>query len=63
VIITASTYDGTPITEITAKEANGQPLTYYVPSSPTGSVALVTSDRYSSVGKGIILIGALQNAY
>ena len=51
-------YNGTPITEITAKEGMEQPIHYWVPSIATCGMTLVTSDRYPE-WKGNILVAAL----
>ena len=51
-------YNGTPITEITAKEGMEQPVKYWVPSIATCGMTLVTSDRYPA-WKGNILVAAL----
>ncbi len=51
-------YNGTPITEITAKDGMEQPVKYWVPSIATCGMTLVTSDRYPA-WKGNILVAAL----
>jgi aldose sugar dehydrogenase len=51
-------YNGTPITDITAKEGMEQPVKYWTPSIATCGMTLVSSDRYPA-WKGNILVAAL----
>jgi glucose/arabinose dehydrogenase len=55
-------YNGTPITEITAKEGMEQPVKYWVPSIATCGMTLVNSDRYPA-WKGNILVAALAGTH
>ena len=55
-------YNGTPITEITAKEGMEQPVKYWVPSIATCGMTLVTSDRYPA-WKGNFLVAALAGTH
>ncbi len=51
-------YNGTPITDITAKEGMEQPVKYWTPSIATCGMTMVTSDRYPA-WKGNMLVAAL----
>lgn len=51
-------YDGTSITDVTAKEGMEQPVRYWVPSIAPCGLTMVTSDRYPN-WKGNFLVGAL----
>lgn len=51
-------YDGTTITNLTAKEGMEQPVRYWVPSIAPCGLTKVTSDRYPN-WKGNFLVGAL----
>jgi len=58
VITYGKNYDGTPITDITAKEGMEQPVHYWVPSIATCGMTMVTSDKYPG-WKNNFLVGAL----
>lgn len=51
-------YDGSSITDVTAKEGMEQPVKYWVPSIAPCGLTMVTSDRYPN-WKGNFLVGAL----
>lgn len=51
-------YNGTPISDITAKAGMEQPVRYWVPSIAPCGLTLVTSDKYPN-WKGNFLVGAL----
>ena len=51
-------YDGTPMTDITAKEGMEQPITYWTPSLAVSSVAFYAGDKFPQ-WKGNILLGSL----
>ncbi|MBT1687492.1 PQQ-dependent sugar dehydrogenase [Dawidia soli] len=51
-------YDGTPITDITAKEGMEQPVHYWVPSIATCGLVRVSGEKYPG-WKGNFLVGAL----
>ncbi|WP_439482480.1 PQQ-dependent sugar dehydrogenase [Cyclobacterium plantarum] len=55
-------YNGTILTEDTAKPGMEQPLYYWVPSIAPSGFALVTGDRYPA-WKGDLLVGSLSFAY
>jgi glucose/arabinose dehydrogenase len=58
VITYGKNYDGTVISNLTAKEGMEQPVLYWVPSIAPCGMALVTSDKYPG-WKGNLLVGAL----
>ncbi len=62
VITYGTNYDGTPITNITAKEGMEQPIYYWVPSIGPSGMAFVTSDLYPD-WKGNLLVGSLAFQY
>ncbi|SKC41244.1 PQQ-dependent sugar dehydrogenase [Ohtaekwangia koreensis] len=55
-------YDGTPITDITAKEGMEQPVWYWVPSIATCGLTQVTSDKYPN-WKNNFIVGALAQTH
>ena len=55
-------YDGTVLTELTAKEGMEQPVTYWVPSIAPCGMTFVKGDRYKN-WKNNILIGSLRFSY
>ncbi len=55
-------YNGTSITDITAKEGMEQPLKYWVPSIAPSGMAFVTGDRYPAWA-GDVLVGSLKFKY
>jgi glucose/arabinose dehydrogenase len=55
-------YDGTVLTELTAKEGMEQPVTYWVPSIAPCGMTFVKGDRYKN-WKNNILVGSLRFAY
>jgi len=55
-------YDGTVLTELTAKEGMEQPVTYWVPSIAPCGMTFVKGDRYKK-WKNNILIGSLRFSY
>ncbi|SDB46153.1 quinoprotein glucose dehydrogenase [Flavobacteriaceae bacterium MAR_2010_188] len=55
-------YDGTPFTDITAKEGMEQPIHYWDPSIAPSGMAFITSDKYPG-WKGNLLIGSLKFQY
>ena len=58
VITYGMNYNGTPWTDITAKEGMEQPLTYWTPSIAVSSMAFYTADRFPQ-WKGNILLASL----
>jgi glucose/arabinose dehydrogenase len=58
VITYGMNYDGTPITNLTAKEGMEQPVTYWVPSIAVASIAFYTGSRFPQ-WKGHLFLGAL----
>ena len=58
VITYGMNYDGTPITNLTAKEGMEQPVTYWVPSIAVSSIAFYTGDKFPQ-WKGHLFLGAL----
>ncbi|WP_448519181.1 PQQ-dependent sugar dehydrogenase [Rhodoflexus sp.] len=52
-------YNGTPISNLTAKEGMEQPVKYWVPSIAPCGMAMVNSDKYPESWQNNILIGAL----
>ncbi len=55
-------YNGTPFTDITAKEGMEQPLFYWVPSIAPSGLEIVSSDLYPD-WKGNVLAGSLKFQY
>lgn len=55
-------YNGTKITDLTAKEGMEQPATYWVPSIAPCGMTFVTGDKYPS-WNGSILVGSLKFNY
>lgn len=55
-------YDGTILTEFTAKEGMDQPLKYWVPSIAPSGMLFVTGDKYPA-WTGDLLIGSLKFKY
>lgn len=55
-------YNGTQITEETAREGMEQPLHYWVPSIAPSGMAFVTSDKYPG-WQGDLLVGSLKYLY
>jgi len=55
-------YDGTVLTEMTAKEGMEQPVTYWVPSIAPCGMTFVKGDRYKN-WKNNILVGSLRFMY
>jgi len=62
VITYGTNYNGTSITDITAKEGMEQPIHYWVPSIGPSGMAFVTSDLYPD-WKGNLLVGSLAFQY
>ena len=62
VITYGTNYDGSSITDITAKEGMEQPIYYWVPSIGPSGMAFVTSDIYPD-WKGDLLVGSLAFQY
>jgi glucose/arabinose dehydrogenase len=58
VITYGMNYDGTPITNLTAKEGMEQPVTYWVPSIAVSSIAFYTGSKFPQ-WKGQLFLGAL----
>ena len=58
VITYGMNYDGTPITNLTAKDGMEQPVTYWVPSIAVSSIAFYTGSRFPH-WKGHLFLGAL----
>jgi glucose/arabinose dehydrogenase len=58
VITYGMNYDGTPITNLTAKEGMEQPVTYWVPSIAVSSIAFYTGSKFPQ-WKGHLFLGAL----
>jgi glucose/arabinose dehydrogenase len=58
VITYGMNYDGTPITNLTAKDGMEQPVTYYVPSIAVSSIAFYTGSKFPQ-WKGQLFLGAL----
>jgi len=62
VITYGTNYNGTSITDITAKEGMEQPIHYWVPSIAPSGMTFVTSDIYPD-WKGDLLVGSLAFQY
>jgi glucose/arabinose dehydrogenase len=58
VITYGMNYDGTPITNLTAKDGMEQPVTYWVPSIAVSSIAFYTGSKFPQ-WKGHLFLGAL----
>ena len=58
VITYGMNYDGTPITDVTAKEGMEQPVTYWLPSIAVSSIAFYRGDRFPQ-WRGHLFLGAL----
>jgi glucose/arabinose dehydrogenase len=58
VITYGMNYDGTPMTNLTAKAGMEQPITYWVPSIAVGSIIFYTGDKFPR-WKNNLLLGAL----
>ena len=58
VITYGMNYDGTPITNLTAKDGMEQPVTYYVPSIAVSAIAFYTGSKFPQ-WKGQLFLGAL----
>jgi len=58
VITYGMNYDGTPMTNLTAKAGMEQPSAYWVPSIAVGSIAFYTGDKFPR-WKNNLLLGAL----
>ena len=58
VITYGMNYDGTPMTDLTAKEGMEQPVTYWVPSIAVSSIAFYQGSKFPKWG-GQLFLGAL----
>jgi glucose/arabinose dehydrogenase len=58
VITYGMNYDGTPMTDLTAKEGMEQPVTYWVPSIAVSAIAFYTGSKFPQ-WKGQLFLGAL----
>ena len=58
VITYGMNYDGTPMTDLTAKEGMEQPITYYVPSIAISGISFYTGDLFPK-WKNNLFVGSL----